>query len=327
LNPSLSVIGDTRATWIESQDPELDFHELEIAFVGPVNPYASAEVYLGIHGTSGIEVEEAKLLLDRYFPAGFGLTAGRYLIDFGQLNQIHLHAYPFVMRPLMYTEFFGSDGVVDTGVRLDWLAPTDVLAIRASAAAVRGDLFLGGHHHEAGAGEEETVDQSPKIGGTGRVELFYEPNENLQFAFGGSVMHGEFDTADGSKATWIGADLKTRRDLGPYRALILNIEAVYGVLDASEEVAASDPNGWFASADLRTGKRWNFGGFAESTTERFDDSVRTNRFGAFLGFALMEESTLFRIVGHVTDPQEGDPVIGGLVQVIFGLGPHRPHRY
>ena len=68
------TLGDTRALWSEkTDDVELAFHEMEVALTGPVNPYASAEVYLAIHGTEGIEVEEAKLLLDRYLPAGLGL--------------------------------------------------------------------------------------------------------------------------------------------------------------------------------------------------------------------------------------------------------------
>ena len=87
VNPDISVIGDARIAWSDASEddkPVLELHELELAFVGPLNPYASAEAYLGIHGTEGIEVEEAKLILDRYFPGGFGVTAGQFLLDFGQ---------------------------------------------------------------------------------------------------------------------------------------------------------------------------------------------------------------------------------------------------
>ena len=110
--------------------------EAEIAFVGPVNPYASAEVYVGVHDGTEFEIEEAKLLLDRYLPGGFGLVVGRFLQDFGQLNVTHAHTYPFVERPLMHREFFGEDGIVDAGVRLDWLAPPGPVTVRATAGAV-----------------------------------------------------------------------------------------------------------------------------------------------------------------------------------------------
>lgn len=328
LNPQISVIGDTRATWSEEADQaQIDFHELEVAVVGPVNPYASAEVYVGVHGTEGLEVEEAKLILDRYLPGGFGLTIGRYLQDFGQLNQVHLHAYPWVERPLMHQEFFGEDGVVDAGARLDWIAPVDAVAIRASAGAVRGDLFGGGHGHDAEAADAGEAEADPEIGYTGRLDIFSEPSDNVSILLGASVMRGVHDPEEDAKATWFGGDAKIRFDLGPYRTLVVNAEAILGTLDESDEAPASDPNGFFASADLRTGRRWNLGGFAESATERADDSIRTNRFGGFVGFALMEETTVFRVVTAVTDPDEGDSSTDVTVQALFGLGPHRPHRY
>jgi hypothetical protein len=329
VNPDISVIGDMRATWSdasEDDEPDLSLHEVELALVGPLNPYASAEVYLGIHGTEGIEVEEAKLLLDRYFPGGFGLTAGQFLLDFGQLNRIHAHAYPFVDRPLMHAEFFGEDGLRDASARLDWLAPTDAVALRASAGAVRGDVLMGGHSHEHGT-EEEAEEEEPKLGYTGRLELFAEPSPSFSCLVGASALHGTFDPHEDAKATWIDVDAKASVDLGPNRKLVLNAEGVLGSRDATEEGPAADPNGFFASADLRASKRWNLGGFVESATEPDDDDVRTMRWGGFAGLALLEETTLFRVVGRLTDPEVGDDVGEVLLQAIFALGPHRPHRY
>ena len=79
-NPDISVIGDIRAEWSELTDrAELRLNEVEFAFVGPVNPYASAEAYIAVHDGNEFEIEEAKLILDRYFPGGFGLTVGQML--------------------------------------------------------------------------------------------------------------------------------------------------------------------------------------------------------------------------------------------------------
>jgi hypothetical protein len=328
LNPQISVIGDTRAAWSGADDDtQIDFHELELSLVGPVNPYASAEVYVGVHGDAGLEVEEAKLILDRYLPAGFGLTIGRALQDFGQLNTTHLHAYPWVERPLMHRTFFGDDGVVDNGVRLDWIAPLESVTLRATAGAVRGDLFAGGHMHGADSTGTAAAEAPPEIGATGRIELFVEPSDDVSFLLGGSVLHGEHDPAEHAKATWFDADLKLRFDLGPYRTLVVSGETVFGSLDGTDEAPASDPNGFFAAADFRADKRWNVGGFAESATAREDDTVRTNRYGGFVGMALMEETTMFRLVTAVTDPDGGDSSTEVTVQALFGLGPHRPHRY
>lgn len=328
VNPDISVIGDTRANWSESEnDVSLAFEEAELSIVGPLNPYASAVVTLGFSEEEGIDIEEAKLSLDRYFPGGFGLTAGKYLVDFGQLNQIHAHAYPFIDRPLMHQVFFGEEGIKDVGARLDWIAPVswEKVSIRAAAGAVRGDLFLGPEDDRVVVeGQDEP---EPEIGGTGRLELFVEPSENSSFLLGGSVLYGTYDPSVDAYATWFGPDLKVRFDLGPQSTLILNGEAAFGSLDATEATPSADPNGWFASADYRANKRWNFGGFAEATTARFDDELRTNRYGGFVGMSLMEETTLFRILGRTTDPENGDSNAEAIVQAIFGLGPHRAHRY
>jgi hypothetical protein len=328
VNPDISVIGDTRAIWSESEDDvSLVFEEAEISMVGALNPYASAIVTLGITEEEGIDIEEAKLSLDRYFPGGFGLTAGKYLVDYGQLNQVHAHTYPFIDRPLMHQAFFGEEGIKDVGVRLDWIAPSpwETVSVRAAAGGVRGDLFLGPEdEREVPEGEEEP---EPEIGGTGRLELFVEPSENTSFQLGGSVLYGKFDPQTDAYATWAGPDLKVRFDLGPQTTLIVNGEATFGSLNATAATPSADPNGWFTSADFRANKRWNFGGFAESTTGRFQDDARTNRYGGFVGFALLEETTLFRVLGRTTDPEDGDSEAEAIVQAIFGLGPHRAHRY
>jgi len=328
VNPDISVLGDVRASWTdaaEDDEPDLALHEVEIAFVGPLNPYATGEVYLGIHGNEGIEVEEAKLILDRYLPGGLGITAGQFLLDFGQLNRIHSHAYPFLDRPLVHEEMFGEDGLRDAGARLDWLAPIDAVTVRASAGAVRGDVLLGGHHH--GAEEEAEAAEEPELGYTGRVELFAEASRDVSFLVGASALHGTFDPHEDAKATWIDVDAKLRVDLGPNRTLVVNVEGVTGSRDATEEAPAVDPNGFFASADLRATKRWNVGGFVEGSTEPEDDDVSTLRYGGFVGLALMEETTLFRLLGRRTDPDEGDAAAEVILQALFALGPHRPHRY
>ncbi len=328
LNPDISFIGDARFRWSDvetnGEQEELAFHELEIALVGPLNPYASTEAYVAIHGTEGIEVEEAKLILDRYFPGGFGLTAGHMLLDFGQINTIHSHAYPWVDRPIMHEEFFGEDGARDTAVRLDWIAPTEGINVRATLGAVRGDALLGGHHDE---GEEVAEEPTPELGASARLALFAEPSAAFSIQLGASALHGTFDPDEDAQATWIDVDAKAKWDMGPNRSLVLNGEGAFGDRDETTETPASKPRGFFGSADLRLNKRWNVGGFAESAEEVEDDDATTVRWGGFAGLALMEETTVFRVMGRVTDPEAGEDVADAIVQAIFALGPHKPHRY
>ena len=264
------------------------------------------------------------MILDRYFPGGFGLTVGQMYLDFGQINQVHTHAYPFADRPLMHVAFFGEDGARDASGRIDWIAPIDAVTLRATAGAVRGDVLVGGGHAHGGEVEEAP---DPELGASGRVDVFVEPARDFSFLVGSSILHGEHDPADGAKATFVGVDAKMLFDLGPNRQLTVIGEGIFGTRDASAEVPKSDPNGWFTAADFRVNRRWNLGGFAESATELDDDRHRDSRYGLFVGMALMEESTVFRLIGRVHDPEEGDSAGEVILQALFGLGPHRPHRY
>jgi hypothetical protein len=332
-NPDLSLIGDVRASFVEDADePALDLHEVEIAITGPVNPYATAAVYIGVHDGTEFEIEEAKLMLDRYLPGRLGLTVGRYLLDFGQLNETHAHAYPFLDRPLMHETLFGPDGVLDVGARLDWIAPVEAVTLRAAAGVVGGESAAGGHDHEEGATHDHDIDEEedPPLAFTGRLDLFSEPSDAVSFRAGGSML---VDREGESR--FFSPDLRLRVETGPRSVLVVNAEAVFGKLEVhdedehahGEEGHSVSPNGVFVSADYRMGAHWNGGGFFESTTAREHDDHRTDRFGAFVGFSLMEESTLFRLLVRQTEPDEDESSFDITLQALFGLGPHAPHRY
>jgi hypothetical protein len=58
-------------------------------------------------------------------PGGLQLRGGRFLSQIGYLNEQHPHADDFSTRPLLYRGLLGSH-YFDEGVRLNWVAPTDL---------------------------------------------------------------------------------------------------------------------------------------------------------------------------------------------------------
>jgi hypothetical protein len=225
----------------------------------------------------------------------------------------------------MHEEFFGEDGVRDTAARVDWLAPIDAFTLQATVAAIGGSSLLGPEDH-LHSSESTEQDESPEIGASGRVNLFVEQRLAFPLHLGTSVLPAKPPPPPGGSAPWVYPAGTLPGARGATRALVTAAEATIGRLDATVDTPAFDPNGWFAAGDLRWNKRWNAGAFGESTTARLA-SARAHRFGVFAGLALMEESTLFRIVLHQTDLHERDQDTGVLVQALFALGPHRPHRY
>lgn len=69
-------------------------------------------------------------------PYGLNVRAGRFLSDFGYLNNQHTHSDSFVERPIAYRTFLGSH-YFDNGVRANIVLPTD-LYIKLGVEALGG---------------------------------------------------------------------------------------------------------------------------------------------------------------------------------------------
>ena len=87
--------------------------------------------------------DHTELLLEEAFvqttamPYGLSLRAGRFLSDFGYLNNQHLHTDSFVERPAAYRTFLGSH-YYDDGVQANLILPTDMY-VKFGAEALTGE--------------------------------------------------------------------------------------------------------------------------------------------------------------------------------------------
>lgn len=89
-------------------------------------------------GQSSVDVEEVYLQTTA-LPAGFTIRAGQFFANLGYQNSRHSHAWDFVDQPLAYEAMLGGQ-FLDAGVRVSWLAPTD-LFVELGVEAFRGDRF------------------------------------------------------------------------------------------------------------------------------------------------------------------------------------------
>ena len=113
----------------------------ELAFSGAVDNhfYGKLTTVLAEHeGASELELEEA-FIQTLSMPAGFSVRAGRFLSNMGYLNSKHAHTDDYVERPLAYRGLIGSH-YFDDGVRLNWVAPTDIY-LELGAEAFKGSNF------------------------------------------------------------------------------------------------------------------------------------------------------------------------------------------
>ncbi|MEB2317146.1 MAG: hypothetical protein OZ935_00610 [Pseudomonadota bacterium] len=115
----------------------------ELTVGGRVDDLFAGRLTAALHhhdGETEVELEEA--FIDALaLPAGLQLRAGRFLSQVGYLNERHTHADDFTERPLLYRAFLGGHWS-DTGVRLNWVAPT-ALYWRIGVEAFDGGRLAG----------------------------------------------------------------------------------------------------------------------------------------------------------------------------------------
>jgi hypothetical protein len=159
FNPAIGVVF-TGSAWNYTREPEnyavqgfpyggetgpidegLSLGETELIFSANVDDKFTAWLTAALaveDGGAVVEVEEAWVEATA-LPAGFGMKFGRFFSSIGYLNNKHAHAWDFADQPLPYQAFLAGQ-LVDDGIQLRWLAPTDVF-LELGGEALRGEQY------------------------------------------------------------------------------------------------------------------------------------------------------------------------------------------
>lgn len=111
---------------------------------------AQATVSFGNDGGSTTTSVEEAFFETLGLGDGFTIRGGRFKSAVGYLNQQHAHAWDFADAPLVYAAFWNGS-YNDDGVRVSWVAPTD-LYLELGAEAFAGEQFPSGGKASPGAG-------------------------------------------------------------------------------------------------------------------------------------------------------------------------------
>ncbi len=139
--------------------------ETEISVSANVDQTVYGEATIGLHedeGTTEVDVEEA-FFETLALPGGLSVRGGRFYSGIGYLNRFHTHAWDFHDEPLVYRAMLGGQ-YGDDGVRLSWLAPTD-LYLDVSLEALQGNSFPGGEStSDFGAAQTAAIHAGGDVG-------------------------------------------------------------------------------------------------------------------------------------------------------------------
>ena len=124
------------------RDRGLGLGHSDVNVRGPLGPHFQAQATAAIHSHERkLEGDLEELWLQtRSLPGGLQLRAGRFASQLGYLNELHPHSDDFVQRPLLYRAFLGGHWF-DDGVRVNWVAPTD-LYVRLGLELFRGQQLV-----------------------------------------------------------------------------------------------------------------------------------------------------------------------------------------
>lgn len=338
VNPDISVIGDMRVSIHDQKGTDdyskldLALHEIEIAANGYLNPFTRADVFLAIHGPeASIEIEEAYMTIVRGLPLGLQMKAGQYLLDFGKINTQHPHQWSWIERPLVYQVMFGNDGLRDVSLNFSGQYPLGKSALNLSANLMRG--HIGGHHHNDEGNEVvEEEEARPDLGICMRSSIFTMLSKFTAFDFGISTLRGEVDPNENHYATMTAIDFKLKWRPDSYRSLTFIGEALQNRRTVDDEDSPSGSKditsyGGFFAMDYQFRKRWDSGVFVDYTQGVNDSDENQTGYGIFAGFALVEETTRFGLLLRRDDNLENVQWNTALVQILWSLGPHKPHKF
>jgi hypothetical protein len=328
FNPDLSAIGDVlfHSEHGDKVDKDrFEFRELELALSSPVDTFGRADFFVGFEQEDSewhTNLEEGYFTLNS-LPDDLQARFGKFYSAFGKANAMHTHAMPWVDKPNMIQNFFGEEGMSETGAEISWLVPNPW------------------DHYMELTFEVQNNGNSESFGGTNGDKLmyvshlknFFDLHKDSTLELGGSVATGTNDNDGGNHRTCLeGLDLTYKwrpAEEGLYKSLTWMNE----ILFSQNEQDTGDyinSTGFYTSPEYQFSRRWSVFGRYDYSEFPDDNDSQENAYTAGLTFR-QSEYAFWRFSGKHT---EGDYATKRdvsmdefWVQFNFGIGPHRAHKY
>lgn len=350
VNPDISIIprflvttddGGKLASGIrEFGRPDFAFQELEIAIQAYLNPYAKGDVILTLPGPDvergKLGVEELYASVFRGLPADLNTRIGKYRAEFGKLNLMHPHAWPFITQPLVAERFIGEEGLNDLGISFSVLLPTGETYTRLTFDVLRGRA-VGGV-----TGIADSTSTKPYYSNTVRLSSFFTLTDESDLELGLSGYTGIHDPYSRERFWYTNLDFKYKYRPSSYTSLTLQGEYLLNMRtavqdrdlkplgDQSGAPVSLTTSGWYLYADYQFHKIFSAGGRVDVAESPYSKNDKANAFSLFLGYYPVEETLGLRLEyqnKRFEMPGLSQSVNTIALQVLFSMGPHKAHPF
>lgn len=322
-NPDISASGQFFGTYINNGTDETkvvpSMGETEVVLDAALNPFVNGTFVFAI-GDEGFGIEEAYTSFIRGLPLDLAAKIGKYRVPFGKLNNVHPHAYPFLRTPHTLNPeetglLPGEESFNDLGVQLSLLIPF----IKSWTITLSGDFLEGTSFHP------DT--EATTYAWLGHISNAFFMGEKWATDIGLSVTGGINNPENETKTFATGIDCKVKGQFNPQLTITLGSEFIYNRTDEIDTVGIkrlTEKNGLYAYGDLHLFNRYNLG----LLYERWGDSNGYNfSIKPFIGFAILEESTVFRFAYEYLNRIDESNIHTAEVQLVFVMGTHKTHKF
>lgn len=327
-NPDISAIGQvfgthTDDTFVNKHNKfDLKLGETELNLCAALNPYFNGAFIFSIDGEGGIEVEEAYANMIKGLSLNLALKAGKYRMNFGKLNQVHPHAYPFlrtprVLAPEVAKLLPGEESFNDLAAEASTLIPV----VGSLATTVLIGILEGRSFHL----DEEGIAQA-WFGHISNTIIVGPADCDV----GASITQGTNNVAENTKTTVFGIDAKTKIASLPTYSLTFGSEFLYKlseIVDTAGVKSSDNHYGFYVYINSEFRTRYNAGLLYEQYQDPNDHSIIDHAIKPFVGFAVLEESTVLRASYEYFFSENSQKTNTIELQLLFTMGPHKAHQF
>jgi len=255
------------------------------------------------------------------------LRTGKFRPSFGKINRDHSHTYYYILPSRPAQSLLGSEMWSSTGIEASILAPLPWYS-NFSLSYMQAGIHDRDDDSKKGVNKEAEIPSAAAL----RFSNFFEINSITHLETG--VNH--YFTVSEKSEVISGVDLKFKWRPDKYRSFTIqgelmqkSGEEIHTEKKYHDEHKSGDDDihetlvayGWL---NMQFNKVWNGGLIVDYSNDL--DEAEYKSVGLFVGFSPVEESSVFRIRLH-QEYHDKKPAFSIVGQIIWSLGPHKPHRF